>query len=369
MATEVRASFLACLLLLGAAGCRAEGKSKPPITVDQAAARSELGTEVHRLIDAMRTRSVSDLRPWMTPELRSRVSLATLATAAQQLHADFGEPVGILEEHAHTEGELRWYSGLVVYATEDRQGKLTPVLYQFAQDQEGKLARLLVREHWFLQQVEPPADDYVPINRFRLPGRGRWYVLHGGRRRTTNYHHGSKTQRFAYDLIKKKKGRQRPAGSDDVNSAYYAHGEDLLAPAAGVVVTVRDGVPENQPGERGRGGGNGVVIDHGFGEYSALWHAIPGTIRVEVGDEVVPGQLIGKVGNSGRSTGPHIHFHVAYRPRDDQEAFGLPVDFHDVYVDDLWYPHAMPVRGQYLRSAIELRQEKLATGPRLFVDG
>ncbi|MGH7448112.1 MAG: M23 family metallopeptidase, partial [Longimicrobiales bacterium] len=55
--------------------------------------------------------------------------------------------------------------------------------------------------------------------------------------------------------------------------------------------------------------GNSVVIDLG-GRYAFYAHLIPGSLRVSVGDRVRRGQVIGRVGNSGNSTEPHLHFHV-----------------------------------------------------------
>ncbi|MCD4672437.1 MAG: peptidoglycan DD-metalloendopeptidase family protein [Anaerolineaceae bacterium] len=73
---------------------------------------------------------------------------------------------------------------------------------------------------------------------------------------------------------------------------------NIYAPAAGVVVfagpwTVR---------------GNATVIDHGYGIYSGVWHQ--SEILVKTGDQVTPGMLIGKIGNTGRSTGPHLHWEI-----------------------------------------------------------
>lgn len=75
-------------------------------------------------------------------------------------------------------------------------------------------------------------------------------------------------------------------------------GTDIFAPAAGVVIfagplTVR---------------GNATMIDHGWGVYTGYMHQ--SEILVEVGDRVEPGQLIGKVGATGRVTGPHLHWEV-----------------------------------------------------------
>ncbi len=75
-------------------------------------------------------------------------------------------------------------------------------------------------------------------------------------------------------------------------------GTQILAPAAGRVVfagplTVR---------------GNATMIDHGWGIYTAYLHQ--SEILVKVGDMVQAGQVIGKVGGTGRVTGPHLHWEV-----------------------------------------------------------
>lgn len=54
--------------------------------------------------------------------------------------------------------------------------------------------------------------------------------------------------------------------------------------------------------------GNTTIIDHGWGVFSAYFHQ--NDILVKEGDMVTPGQHIGDVGNTGRVTGPHLHFEV-----------------------------------------------------------
>lgn len=54
--------------------------------------------------------------------------------------------------------------------------------------------------------------------------------------------------------------------------------------------------------------GNAVVIDHGWGVYTGYWHQ--SEILVSVGEHVEAGQIIGQVGTTGRSSGPHLHWEV-----------------------------------------------------------
>lgn len=75
-------------------------------------------------------------------------------------------------------------------------------------------------------------------------------------------------------------------------------GMPFYAPASGVVVLAERLVVR----------GNAVVIDHGWGVVTGYWHQ--SRIDVEVGQTVVQGQQIGLIGNTGLSTGPHLHWEL-----------------------------------------------------------
>jgi murein DD-endopeptidase MepM/ murein hydrolase activator NlpD len=54
--------------------------------------------------------------------------------------------------------------------------------------------------------------------------------------------------------------------------------------------------------------GNAVVIDHGRGVLTGYWHMQ--AIKVKVGERVETGQMLGEVGTTGLSTGPHLHWEM-----------------------------------------------------------
>jgi len=56
--------------------------------------------------------------------------------------------------------------------------------------------------------------------------------------------------------------------------------------------------------------GNCVIIDHGNSEYSLMAHMQQGSVTVKVGERAVAGQVIGKLGDSGDSFGPHVHYQL-----------------------------------------------------------
>ena len=57
-------------------------------------------------------------------------------------------------------------------------------------------------------------------------------------------------------------------------------------------------------------GGNEVLVHLGDGIFTMYGHLLPETVSVAVGDRVRRGDVLGKLGNTGQSTAPHLHFQV-----------------------------------------------------------
>lgn len=126
-------------------------------------------------------------------------------------------------------------------------------------------------------------------------------------------------QRFAIDFVQLREDGRTFTGDQKENKNYRCYGADALAVADGTVVATKDGIPENVPGPSSRAvpitletvGGNYVILDLGHGRFAFYAHLQPGSLRVKLGDKVRRGQVLGLVGNSGNSTEPHLHFHIA----------------------------------------------------------
>ena len=107
-------------------------------------------------------------------------------------------------------------------------------------------------------------------------------------------------------------------GSRTISEYWVGYGAGVLAVADGRVVSVRDGLPDSQPFDPDRLksltgetlGGNVIVLDIGNDLFAFYGHLQPGSIVVQEGDQVRKGQVLGRVGNSGNSDVPHLHFQI-----------------------------------------------------------
>ncbi|HEX8619459.1 MAG TPA: M23 family metallopeptidase [Thermoanaerobaculia bacterium] len=124
-------------------------------------------------------------------------------------------------------------------------------------------------------------------------------------------------QRYAIDWARIDAGGKTYSGDKRNNRSYYSYGVDVLAPADGVVTFVKDGIPDNVPQQAPRVPitvetitGNYVTIDIGGNQFLVAAHLQPGSLAVRPGDHVTRGMLLGRLGNSGNSTEPHLHIHL-----------------------------------------------------------
>ncbi len=97
----------------------------------------------------------------------------------------------------------------------------------------------------------------------------------------------------------------------------FHYGIDIAAPRGTYIYAAANGVVSVSTYRRGLG--NVIVVEHGYG-YSTLYAHLSG-FAVSAGDTVHKGQLIGYMGSTGSSTGPHLHYEVhvngvAVNPRD-----------------------------------------------------
>lgn len=101
-------------------------------------------------------------------------------------------------------------------------------------------------------------------------------------------------------------GMRRDPGS---GVAKFHPGIDLAAPEGTPVFAAANGTVSMA--SRKNVFGNVVEIDHGYDYLTRYAHL--SQIAVKEGDKVKRGQLIGRVGNTGKSTGPHLHFEVRFK--------------------------------------------------------
>lgn len=141
-----------------------------------------------------------------------------------------------------------------------------------------------------------------------LPFKEEWFVFWGGVNVTQNYHVAHQNQKYAYDILMMKNGSSYK-GDPKENKNYYVFGKDIIAPCDAKVVKVITGVKDNIPGELNPAQltGNTVVLETGLKEYVLFAHLKQGSVVVKEGQLVKQGDLLGKCGNSGNTTEPHLH--------------------------------------------------------------
>jgi len=127
-------------------------------------------------------------------------------------------------------------------------------------------------------------------------------------------------QRFAIDWEQVDDQNRLVKGDLSKVENYTIFGKDVIAVADGTVVAARNDLPEQPPGKLpdnlpiGQADGNFVVLDIGNGAVALYAHLQPGSVKVAPGAKVKVGDFLGKVGNTGNTSAPHLHFHVMDGP-------------------------------------------------------
>ncbi len=152
-------------------------------------------------------------------------------------------------------------------------------------------------------------------------------MFHGGGSPLLNHHAGLQQQRHALDVV------LAPGGSEIIgdpteNEGYACFGADLLAPASGRVVSVRDDRPDMPVGQVDAEviTGNTVVLEIAPSRYVLMAHLKQGSAGVSAGQRVEAGDRLAACGNTGNTSQPHLHVQVQDRPAfDDPElrTFGI----------------------------------------------
>lgn len=225
-----------------------------------------------------------------------------------------------------------------------------------------------------------PAElDNPVVVEFPLRGEG-WLAVTTPAARIPSHGTDLLGQRYAYDFLKvdgRRGARFHRAGMLRTNLVgvaaqdCYAWGATVHAPVDGEVVRAVDGVAErawiHPVREIARSLwnawtftsdrldavlGNHVVVR--FGEvYAAFVHLAPGTVAVTAGQQVRTGDLLGRVGHTGNSTSPHLHFQLM-DSLEVMTARGIPCAFrgYEVQRRGSWVPveRGIPGARERLRS-------------------
>lgn len=189
-----------------------------------------------------------------------------------------------------------------------------------------------------------PVRSYEQKISLDFPFKGAGIVSQGG---ALTSGHRNRSGLYAIDALglSPTYGPMRVAQPDEDPASYAGWGREIIAPGAGKIVVARSDRPDQPVAGKsdpayffpaypdGGDPGNHVVIDHGNGEFSMIAHMQKGSVRVTVGDRVVQGQVLGLLGNSGDTSGPHVHYQLQNGP-DWERSDALPPRFSNVESTD-----------------------------------
>jgi hypothetical protein len=324
------AAFVAVLLPLSAYAAEAGKATDPTIAAGR------------ELSDLFLLGKTGVLWQRMTAPMQAAIkSEDALAAFRKQVEAQLGTEHEVLSETIDT------VQGKQVYLRRALWSKApTAVTMQWALEGNGNVVGFYTRPAAVAEPAPSAYLDYRTRANMRLPFDGEWFVVWGGRTLEQNYHAVSRGQRFAHDLVKVVDDKTHRGNGRELDH-YYCWNEKILAPADGRVVAAVDGLPDQAIGttNTAQPDGNHVILDLGNDEYALLAHLRQRSVRVKTGDRVSAGTELGRCGNSGNTSEPHLHFHLQNHPRFGQ-GDGLPAFFKDYVVDGKPVQMGELLRGQ-----------------------
>ncbi len=182
----------------------------------------------------------------------------------------------------------------------------------------------------------------------RLPFWGSWTVAqaHDG-----EYTH-KENWRHAWDFVIEDENGEEFSGFGKKLTDYYTYNKNIVAPAEGTVVDIADSIEDNNIGDVNtlQNWGNSIVIKHTDTLFSQVSHLKAGSIKVRIGDFVRQGDVIGQVGNSGRSPIPHLHFQLQSSPFIGSPTLDYPISYYILKRNSKFFFNAFdkPVKGDVI---------------------
>lgn len=177
---------------------------------------------------------------------------------------------------------------------------------------------------WGMSDREKPVHLHFPLQS------GVYHVVHGGSTTAINYHHTHRAQAYALDMVKLNRAGMRANHlSPESLRQFVIYQDPLYSPCSGEVIQAVDGLKELEPFEMNRDTqsyrqqhptGNHVRIGC-KGVEVVIAHLVPGSLQVEKGQRIEAGDPIGRVGNSGNTSEPHLHIHA------EKNGQGVPIRF------------------------------------------
>ncbi|ADL50762.1 M23 family metallopeptidase [Clostridium cellulovorans] len=191
----------------------------------------------------------------------------------------------------------------------------------------------------FTQEWQLEITEYHNKNQYIFPLKGT--ICTCGNFNSLLDHRQHYSMEFAIDMAQYNSEQKLAFKEDMKEEDYIVYGKDILAIADGEIVDCYHSFfmtsswdwEERRPYMEKYGlaaqCGNYVVIKHANDEYSFYGHLIKDSLTVKKGDKVKQGEVIGKVGHTGLSNCPHLHFQLMDGP-DFLSSKGLPCSFINI---------------------------------------